>query len=195
MGGGHGRGGGGAVPFRAGDWKCGENGCGYHNFAKNTACLRCGASRAGAAVASDNVFPSPMDTPGGFSMAPPPSMGATPGAGPYGPPAGFAGGYPPQQYGAPPSQYALPTGMGGASPYPPMGAAYMPNNGMQQHTPFDNRSAEAAFSAADPYPNQGASHGGDGRNDPFAFLSTGFGSLSMNDDRRNSSNPANKSPA
>jgi len=30
MGGGHMRGGTGAVPFRAGDWKCGENGCGYH---------------------------------------------------------------------------------------------------------------------------------------------------------------------
>ena len=30
MGGGHMRGGTGAVPFGAGDWKCGENGCGYH---------------------------------------------------------------------------------------------------------------------------------------------------------------------
>ena len=26
-------GGGGMVPFRAGDWKCGSEGCGYHNFA------------------------------------------------------------------------------------------------------------------------------------------------------------------
>jgi hypothetical protein len=188
------RGGTGVVPFRAGDWKCGENGCGYHNFAKNTACLRCGASRAGAAVVADSAFPSPMDTPSGFGMGPS-SMGGTPGAGPYGP-AGFAGGYPPQQYGAPPSSYALPSGMGGASPYAPMGAGYMPNGGMQ-HTPFDNRSAEAAFSAADPYPSQGASNGGngDGRNDPFAFLSSGFGSLSMNDDRRGASNSANKSPA
>jgi hypothetical protein len=75
-----------------------------------------------------------------------------------------------------------------------MGAGYMPNGGMQP-TPFDRASAEAAFSSADPYPNQGASNGGDGRNDPFAFLSSGFGSLSMNDDRRNASNPANKSPA
>jgi hypothetical protein len=192
MGGGHMRGGAGAVPFRAGDWKCGENGCGYHNFAKNTSCLRCGASRAGAAVVADSAFPSPMDTPSSFGMGPP-SMGGTPGAGPYGP-AGYAGGYPAQQYGGPPSSYALPSGMGGASPYPPMGAGYMPNGGMHG-TPFDSRSAEAAFSSADPYPNQGAPNGGDGRTDPFSFLSTGFGSLSMNDDRRNASNPANKSPA
>ena len=26
---------GGVVPFRAGDWKCGNEGCFYHNFAKN----------------------------------------------------------------------------------------------------------------------------------------------------------------
>jgi hypothetical protein len=26
---------GGIVPFRAGDWKCGNDGCYYHNFAKN----------------------------------------------------------------------------------------------------------------------------------------------------------------
>jgi inhibitor of KinA sporulation pathway (predicted exonuclease) len=193
MGGGHMRGGTGAVPFRAGDWKCGENGCGYHNFAKNTACLRCGASRAGAAVVADSAFPSPMDTPSGFGMGPP-SMGGTPGGGPYGPAGYGGGGFPAQQYGGPPSSYALPSGMGAASPYPPMGAQYVPNGGMHS-TPFDSRSAEAAFSSADPYPNQGAVNGGDGRNDPFAFLSTGFGSLSMNDDRRNVSNPANKSPA
>jgi hypothetical protein len=41
---------GGAVRFRAGDWKCGSEGCGHHNFAKNVSCLRCGASRAGALV-------------------------------------------------------------------------------------------------------------------------------------------------
>ena len=184
------RGGAGAVPFRAGDWKCGENGCGYHNFAKNTACLRCGASRAGAAVVADSAFPSPMDTPSSFGMGPP-SMGGTPGAGPYGP-AGYAqGGFPPQQYGGPPSQYALPSGMGAASPYPPMGAQYSQNGGMHS-TPFDSRAAEAAFSAADSYPAQGAPNGG---GDPFSFLSTGFNSLSMNDDRRNASSSANKSPA
>ena len=41
---------GGSVPFRTGDWKCGSEGCGCHNFAKNVSCLRCGASRAGALV-------------------------------------------------------------------------------------------------------------------------------------------------
>lgn len=35
----------GMVPFRAGDWKCGNEGCSYHNFAKNVSCLRCGASK------------------------------------------------------------------------------------------------------------------------------------------------------
>ncbi|CCH41337.1 putative RNA-binding protein [Wickerhamomyces ciferrii] len=34
-----------SVPFRAGDWKCGNEGCSYHNFAKNICCLRCGAPR------------------------------------------------------------------------------------------------------------------------------------------------------
>ncbi|KAF2646805.1 hypothetical protein P280DRAFT_495060, partial [Massarina eburnea CBS 473.64] len=168
---GHMRGGTGVVPFRAGDWKCGENGCGYHNFAKNVQCLRCGASRAGAAVVADSGFPSPMDTPSSFGMGPP-SMGGTPGPGPYG--GAFNGGFPAQQFGGPPSSYALPAGMGGASPYGPMGAQYAPNGGMHA-TPFDSRSAEAAFTSADPYPTQGAINGGDGRNDPFSFLSTGFG--------------------
>ena len=118
-------------------------------------------------------------------------MGGTPGAGPYGP-AGYAqGGFPPQQYGGPPSQYALPSGMGAASPYPPMGAQYSQNGGMHS-TPFDSRAAEAAFSAADSYPNQGAPNGG---GDPFSFLPSAFGSLSVNDDRRNNSSSANKSPA
>lgn len=193
--GGHMRsGGGGVVPFRAGDWKCGENGCGYHNFAKNVHCLRCGASRAGAAVVADSAFPSPMDTPSGFGMGPP-SMGGTPGPGPFGA-AGFGsgGGFPAQQYGGPPSSYALPSGMGAASPYAPMGPQYPPNGGMHS-TGFDSRSAEAAFTAADQYPaNQGPING-DGRGDSFSFLSTGFGALSMNDDRRNAPNSASKSPA
>ncbi|KAF2728238.1 hypothetical protein EJ04DRAFT_449727 [Polyplosphaeria fusca] len=187
---GGGRSGGGAVPFRAGDWKCGENGCGYHNFAKNVQCLRCGASRAGAAVVADSAFPSPMDTPSSFGMGPP-SMGGTPGPGPFGAGA-FASGFPGQQFGGPPSSYALPSGIGGASPYAPMGAPYGPNGGMHA-TPFDSRSAEAAFTSADQYPTNGA--GVDQRNDPFSFLSTGFSSLSMNDDRRNGPNAANKSPA
>ncbi|KAK7206440.1 hypothetical protein BZA70DRAFT_135686 [Myxozyma melibiosi] len=64
--GGNGNGSFGMVPFRAGDWKCGTEGCGYHNFAKNVSCLRCGASRAGAAVVAD---PTLMN--GGISMVDP----------------------------------------------------------------------------------------------------------------------------
>lgn len=33
------------VPFRAGDWKCPNESCQYHNFAKNLCCLKCGASK------------------------------------------------------------------------------------------------------------------------------------------------------
>ncbi|OBA21596.1 hypothetical protein METBIDRAFT_27101, partial [Metschnikowia bicuspidata var. bicuspidata NRRL YB-4993] len=33
------------VPFRAGDWKCANESCQYHNFAKNLCCLKCGASK------------------------------------------------------------------------------------------------------------------------------------------------------
>ncbi|KKA29033.1 hypothetical protein TD95_002181 [Thielaviopsis punctulata] len=61
MGHGGGRMGSGVVPFRAGDWKCGNEICGYHNFAKNVCCLRCGASRAGAAIVADAGYSSGMD--------------------------------------------------------------------------------------------------------------------------------------
>ena len=125
----------------------------------------------------------------------PPSMGGAPGGpGPYGG-AGFgsATGFPAQQFGGPPSSYTLPSAVGAASPYPPMPAQYAPNANMHA-TGFDSRAAEAAFTAADQYPNQSATNG-EGRNDPFSFLSTGFGGLSMNDDRRNVSNAASKSPA
>ncbi|KAF2816533.1 uncharacterized protein BDZ99DRAFT_138337 [Mytilinidion resinicola] len=191
----------GVVPFRAGDWKCGSDGCGYHNFAKNVSCLRCGASRTNAAIPADSGFTSPMDTPSSFGMGPP-SMAGTPGPGPFAA-AGFGsgGGFPGQQFGGPPSTYALPSGIGAASPYPPMGAQYAPNGGMHGGTPFDSRAAEAAFTSAGQAPasaGAGFSNGGfndGGHNDPFSFLSTGLGGLSMNDDRRNPNNPANKSPA
>ena len=45
----------GSVPFRAGDWKCGAEGCAYHNFAKNVTCLRCGASRSQAALVAEST--------------------------------------------------------------------------------------------------------------------------------------------
>lgn len=41
-----------SVPFRAGDWKCGNEGCSYHNFAKNICCLRCGAPRVNPNISS-----------------------------------------------------------------------------------------------------------------------------------------------
>lgn len=205
---GHGRGGGGGmVPFRAGDWKCGSEGCGYHNFAKNVSCLRCGASRAGAAVVADSAFPSPLEPPSGYGMGPP-SMAGTPGPGPFaGASGGFSsGGFGGQQYGGPPSQYALPSGLGAPTgAYPPMGAGYG-----QGHSggPFDSRAAEAAFTSAGngPSPSTGAQNGSsaysgtaaygsmDGNSDPFAFLSSGLGGLSMNDDSRRNGANSNKSP-
>src|SRR5271155_5039462 len=97
----------GSVPFRAGDWKCGSEGCGYHNFAKNVSCLRCSASRAGAAVVADSGYPSPMDPPSNYSMGPG-SMAGTPGPGPFASAAGGFGsgaGYGGQHFGGPPSTY------------------------------------------------------------------------------------------
>ncbi|AOA63142.1 Putative RNA binding protein [Komagataella phaffii CBS 7435] len=38
----------GSVPFRAGDWKCANENCSYHNFAKNICCLKCGARKTQA---------------------------------------------------------------------------------------------------------------------------------------------------
>ncbi|MCJ1316073.1 hypothetical protein MMC15_001393 [Xylographa vitiligo] len=203
-------GGGGMVPFRAGDWKCGSEGCGYHNFAKNISCLRCGASRAGAAVVADSSFSSPLDAPSGYSMGPP-SMAGTPGPGPF---AAAAGGYGSgafggQHYGGPPSTYALPAGLGA-----PTGAYQSMSGGYGQSSmgssmghsggPFDSRAAEAAFtSAGNGVPSTGPSNGSygnayggmDGASDPFAFLSTGLGSLSMSDDARRNGTNSNKSPA
>ncbi|KAG7879354.1 hypothetical protein KL905_003247 [Ogataea polymorpha] len=36
------------VPFRAGDWKCPNESCAYHNFAKNVCCLKCGTPKPAA---------------------------------------------------------------------------------------------------------------------------------------------------
>ncbi|KAK8209052.1 Asparagine-rich protein (ARP protein) [Zalaria obscura] len=211
MGHGHGmggpRGGGNStVPFRAGDWRCGVETCNYHNFAKNVSCLRCGASRANASVLGE--YPAgmgAMDGAPGFGMGPP-SMAGTPGPGPYGAGAGgfgSAGGFPGQGFGGPPSTYALPSGLGGAaaSPYPPVQSSYGHSGGMQS-AGFDSRT-EAAFSNAGQ--NQAASgfsngsnmySGNDGNPDPFNFLSSSMGGLSMGGDenRRNGSVNASKSP-
>ena len=207
---GHGRGGGGGVvPFRAGDWKCGSDGCGYHNFAKNTGCLRCGASRAGAALVPDSAFGTPHDAPNAYGMGPP-SMAGTPGPGPFAAPAGGFGAAPYSggQYGGPPSQYALPSGLGAPTgAYPPMGAGY------GQGGPFDSRAAEAAFSSVNHAPNSfsgqaaggmngssafgGGNYANDGGNndDSFAFLQKGFGELSVNEGGRRNGATSSKSPA
>jgi hypothetical protein len=206
-GGGHGRGAmhslGASAPFRPGDWKCGQETCNYHNFAKNINCLRCGAPRANAAVVADANF-NPMNDPS-FGMGPQ-SMGGTPGPTPFGP-GGFgnAGGFPGQQYGGPSSTYALPAGLaGGPNPYPPMGGQYA-HNGSIPGSGFDSRAAEAAFSAAGPAPTTGGpsfnsnnnNNGGgyDGASDPFHFLNAEMNQLSMNNDaRRNTGAGATKSP-
>ncbi|KAG9951090.1 hypothetical protein KCU81_g9707, partial [Aureobasidium melanogenum] len=200
MGGGGMRGGGSThVPFRAGDWRCGAEGCNYHNFAKNVSCLRCGASRASAALVADSNFQQ-VDGSQGYGMAPP-SMAGTPGPAPYAPQQGgfnSAGNFPGQTYGGPQSTYALPSGLGaGTSPYPAMSSAYGHNAGMPSGG-FDSR-AEAAFSAGQnnsSFSNGGGMYAGEQATpDPFTFLSSGLSGLSVSDDaRRNGTNPS-KSPA
>ncbi|KAI9676432.1 MAG: hypothetical protein M1817_000589 [Caeruleum heppii] len=194
---------GGMVPFRAGDWKCGSEGCGYHNFAKNVSCLRCGASRAGAAVVAESGFSSPIDASSVYGMGPP-SVAGTPGPGPFATAAGgfpSGAGFPGQHYGGPPSTFALPSGLGAATgPYPSMNSHFGHGGGSASAGPFDSRAAEAAFSNAGQGPPSGAPANGfysSQSDDPFAFLSTGLGGLTMNDDaRRERANGerANKSP-
>lgn len=207
-------GGSGVVPFRAGDWKCGNEVCGYHNFAKNVCCLRCGASRAGAAVVADSGYPgSNMDNASQYSMSQG-SMAGTPGPGPFASTNSFnsGGGAYNQHFAGPPSHF-LPSGLaGGAGGYPgsmnTQGFSSAP--GTHSAGPFDSRAAEAAFqsasngpaSAGPPnnfYNNPPNNGGGNGENDPFAFLSSGIGGLSVsggNDPRQNGGGaPPSKSPS
>lgn len=211
MGHGGGRmGGSGVVPFRAGDWKCGNEVCGYHNFAKNVCCLRCGASRAGAAVVADSGYPSPMDNSSQYSMSQG-SMAGTPGPGPFSSASSFGsgGGYN-QHFGGPPSHY-LPSGLGGgAAAYPSSlnthGGGFGSAPGSHSAGPFDSRAAEAAFQSASNGPASAgpsnnfynSSNNAGNENDPFAFLSSGIGGLSVSggDARQNGgSAPPSKSPA
>ncbi|EMR09107.1 hypothetical protein PNEG_02451 [Pneumocystis murina B123] len=53
---------GGNVPFRAGDWKCKAEGCGYHNFAKNTNCLKCGANKNTFTITDHNISSSSISS-------------------------------------------------------------------------------------------------------------------------------------
>jgi hypothetical protein len=207
-GGGRMGGSGGPVPFRAGDWKCGSEGCGYHNFAKNVSCLRCGASRAGAAVVADSGYPSPMDPPSNYGMGGPGSMAGTPGPGPFAStPGSFgsSGNYGGQHFGGPPSTYALPSGLGASTgPYPgSLNTQFGPASGAHSAGPFDSRDAQQAFQSA----SNGPASAGPGNNfyssqetDPFAFLSSGISGLSMSGDARQNGGSAqlsapSKSPA
>lgn len=184
------------IPFRAGDWRCGADGCNYHNFAKNVSCLRCGASRASAALGMGD--PS-AENHGPYGMGPV-SMAGTSGGN------NFGGGPPPYQnqgYGPmPPSTYALPAGIGaGAPPFPPMNGAYGHNNSMPPSN-FDSRT-EAAFTSAGapnggpPVTNGGHSYGPDASSgESYNFLSTGLNNLSVNDTDESRRNGAtSKSPA
>ena len=204
----HGRGGASVVPFRAGDWRCGSEGCSYHNFAKNVNCLRCGAPRSGAAVVMDSSYPSPMGPPSDFGMGPA-SMTSTPGPTPYGPGAnafssGAAFG---QHMGGPsPAHFGMQSGMGGpGSNFPPMGGmgpGYASSN--MSHSSFGHPATQTAFSGADNHTpsvqSQNGFYGNDQTPDPFSFLSAGIGSLNVNDEnqgpnRRNGNPQSAKSPA
>ncbi|KAK5162918.1 Asparagine-rich protein (ARP protein) [Saxophila tyrrhenica] len=183
MGGSGGRGG--VVPFRAGDWKCGRDGCFYHNFAKNVACLRCGAPRQEAAVVAEgNGGNNYHGHGGGSSYGPGGNMmggsmggsmgggsyggGMAPGGDPYGggqmggPPGGYGG----QSYG-PQSTYALPSGLGAPSPYmQSMHGGYgqaPPPTGQQSPGGFDSR-AEQAFNQGNASATGGAPGAGYGAN-------------------------------
>lgn len=203
-GGGRMGGGSGMVPFRAGDWKCGTEGCGYHNFAKNVSCLRCGSSRAAAAVVADSGYPSPMEPPSAYGMGPG-SMAGTPGPGPFASATGgfgSAGGY--GQHFGPPSTFALPSGLGAATgPYPgSLNTHFGPAGGSHSAGPFDSRAAEAAFQSASNGPaSAGPSnnfYSNQGESDPFAFLSSGMSNMALGsgDARQNGGSGApSKSPA
>jgi len=106
----------GSVPFRAGDWKCGSEGCGYHNFAKNVSCLRCGASRAQAALIADSS--GGLSTPASMSSIS--SMYSTPSHHPsdsIGSSIFSSNQFPPSQSYPPP----LPSGSMPSQSYPPLG--------------------------------------------------------------------------
>jgi hypothetical protein len=137
-------------------------------------------------------------------------MGGNPGPSPFGPAPGgygsgaFGGG---STYGGP-SQYAIGNP---ANTWGPMGASGYPQTTGGHSAAFDNRATEAAFTSAGsnappahnasgPYGGGAAAYGTglDGQSDPFAFLNSGMGGLSMNDNdtsRRNGANSAKSPPA
>ncbi|MBE7158028.1 MAG: hypothetical protein INR62_06275 [Rhodospirillales bacterium] len=210
---------GGVVPFRAGDWKCGNEGCNYHNFAKNTSCLRCGASRHQAAVVAEGGM---QNYGGGNNYGGPPNMnmgsmgnssygGMTPASSGYGGNAGMGG--PPgdfggQSFGPPQSNYAVPSGIAAPSPYMQGGGySQMGSNGMPGQGGFDSR-AEQAFNQGNASASGGApaggysnggyggnqGYGGDASGDPFSFLNTGMRDLGLGDREGRNGQGTTKSP-
>ncbi|KAJ5664952.1 uncharacterized protein N7477_007400 [Penicillium maclennaniae] len=184
---------GGVVPFRAGDWKCGSEGCGYHNFAKNINCLRCGAPRSGAAVVADSAFPSPW-TPHHNSTWVPIRWRALP--------------HPVRSPRLPAASVVsvanlvLPRTITPSLPMGQVNSGYGSSATSHSAASFANPATQAAFSGADhgvpsTSASNGAFYGNEGSSDPFAFLSSGLGGLTVSDDahsRRNGAG-ANKSPA
>lgn len=181
---GHGHGGptnhrvGGSAPFRPGDWRCGQQDCLYHNFAKNVSCLRCGSSRAAALVLSQG--PNYNDAQGGPLQGPPPHQfnpyGMPPHHGHHGPPHhdhnggtgapphmaghnGFPNAHAPGFPGSfgPPAGYGLPAS--GPAQYGSMAGNYSGTNGGAPPPSggFDSRT-EAAFSGAGNTANTSATH-------------------------------------
>lgn len=194
------------MPFRAGDWKCGRDGCFYHNFAKNVSCLRCGAPRQEAAVVAEGGGGQHYQ---GSSYAPTPNMsmgsmggssyGAmTPASDAYGsnPMGGPPGGFGAQSFG-PPSTYALPSGLGAPSPYMTGGYGQMPptnQGGGQAPGGFDSRTEQAfnqgnqsatggaqgggyAANGGNYGGNNAGSYGNDASDVSLAFLNAGMGNL------------------
>jgi hypothetical protein len=138
------------------------------------------------------------------------SMAGTPGPGPFasGGAFGSGGGYG-QHFGGPPSHF-LPSGLGGgAGGYPGSLNSQGFASGPVAHSagPFDSRAAEAAFQSATNGPvsggpgnnfyNNNSGNPGNNENDPFAFLSSGIGGLTVSGDARQNGAGAtpNKSPA
>ncbi|KAF2858583.1 hypothetical protein K470DRAFT_220973 [Piedraia hortae CBS 480.64] len=176
---------GGVVPFRAGDWKCGSENCGYHNFAKNITCLRCGASRNSAAVVAEggmSSFPgSSFGTPSGMSPMASSGYGSmAPGGNGYDG-NGLGGGYSAQSFNSP--SFGMLNGLGG-QPYGP--GAYSP---MPSHGGFDSR-AEQAFhhggslsGSIGQYPTGVYGAPFEGSADPFSMLSGSMAHMALGGER------------
>ncbi|KAK6354700.1 hypothetical protein TWF696_003839 [Orbilia brochopaga] len=190
--------GGSMVPFRAGDWKCGSENCGYHNFAKNVSCLRCGASRAGAAVVADTGYSSPIEAASPYSG--PPSAGLIP------PPAalGSAGFHAPAAYPGP--QYAqggfnMGGSVAGSSGFSsPIGAPHMGHGaGAMNAGPFDQRGGDPTFGGMPAGGNGNIYSTGGMLNEDLSFLSNSLGGLGLNDEPRqrlmNGTMSSTRSPA